>query len=122
LPVESNILEVWNKIDLLPGDRLAELQHEALRNTQPPVLVSAETGEGMAPLLQSIDTRLGVSDAIVDVVVPGSAGALLNWLHETSEVLAREGRKDGSIELRLRIPSEKRDRLIAHLRKNGISV
>ncbi len=121
-PVESHILEVWNKIDLLSGDRRAELQHEGRRNTRPPVLVSAETGEGMAPLLQSIDTRLGASDEILDVIVPGGHGALLNWLHETSDVLAREARKDGSIELRLRVPSEKKARVIGQLRKNGISV
>ncbi|MBS0233564.1 MAG: GTPase HflX [Proteobacteria bacterium] len=121
-PVESHILEVWNKIDLLSGDRRAELQHEVLRNTRPPVLVSAETGEGMAPLLQAIDSRLGASDEILDVIVPGSAGALLNWLHETSDVLAREARKDGSIELRLRVPGEKKDRVIGQLRKNGINV
>jgi GTPase len=122
LPVESNILEVWNKIDLLSADRRAELQHEGRRNARPPVLVSAGTGEGMASLLQSIDTRLGASDELIDIIVPGSAGALLNWLHETSEVLARETRRDGNIELRLRVPSEKKDRLIGHLRKNGISV
>jgi GTPase len=122
LPVESNILEVWNKIDLLTADRRAELQHESLRNARPPVLVSAETGEGMASLLQSIDGRLGASDEIIDVIVPGSNGALLNWLHETCDVLAREARKDGSIELRLRVPSEKKTRVVGQLRKGGISV
>lgn len=122
MPVESNILEVWNKIDLLSSDRRGELQHEAQRNARPPVLVSAETGEGMAPLLERIDARLGASDEILDVIVPGSAGALLNWLHETCDVLAREARKDGSVELRLRVPSEKKDRVIGQLRKNGISV
>ena len=122
LPVESNILEVWNKIDLLTADRRAELQQESLRNARPPVLVSAETGEGMAPLLQSIDGRLGASDEIIDVIVPGSNGALLNWLHETCDVLAREARKDGSIELRLRVPSEKKARVVGQLRKGGISV
>jgi GTPase len=122
LPVESHILEVWNKIDLLTADRRAELQHESLRNARPPVLVSAESGEGMAPLLQSIDGRLGASDEIFDVIVPGSNGSLLNWLHETCDVLAREARKDGSIELRLRVPSEKKARVIGQLRKAGISV
>jgi GTPase len=122
LPVESNILEVWNKIDLLTADRRAELQHESLRNARPPVLVSAETGEGMAPLLQSIDSRLGASDEIIDVIVPGSNGSLLNWLHETCDVLAREACKDGNIELRLRVPSEKKARVVGQLRKGGISV
>jgi GTP-binding protein HflX len=122
LPVESNLLEVWNKIDLLSMERRAEIQHEVHRNARPPVLVSAETGEGMAPLLHSIDARLGASDEILDVILPGSAGALLNWLHETSDVLAREARKDGSIELRLRIPSEKKERVVGQLRKNGIII
>jgi GTPase len=122
LPVESNLLEVWNKIDLLSTERRAEIQHEISRNARPPVLVSAETGEGMAPLLHSIDARLGASDEILDVILPGSAGALLNWLHETSDVLAREARKDGSIELRLRVPSEKKERVVGQLRKNGIII
>ncbi|WP_245256788.1 GTPase HflX [Hyphomicrobium denitrificans] len=122
LPVDGHIQEVWNKIDLLTGDRRAELQHEAQRNERPPVLVSAVTGEGIVPLLDAIDSRLSVADEILDVIIPGSLGALLNWLHETCDVLAREARKDGSIELRLRIPSEKKDRVLGQLRKAGLKV
>jgi len=122
LPVESHILEVWNKIDLLSHDQRTEIQHEAQRNVRPPVLVSAATGEGIAPLLDTIDDRLSVADEIIDVVVPGSQGQLLNWLHETTDVLAREARKDGSIELRLRLPSEKKLRVLGQLRKAGLKV
>ncbi|WP_246317672.1 GTPase HflX [Hyphomicrobium methylovorum] len=122
LPVDGHILEVWNKIDLLTHDRREELQHESRRDARPPVLVSAATGEGIAPLLDTIDAALSTSDVMLDVVVPGSEGQLLNWLHETSEVIAREGRKDGAIELRLRIPSEKKDRVIGRLRKAGLKV
>ena len=120
--VDGNILEVWNKIDLLPHERRMELQHEASRGARPPVLVSASTGEGIAPLLDAIDLQLSAADEILDVIVPGDLGALLNWLHETCEVLARESRKDGSIELRLRIPSERKDRVIGQLRKAGLKV
>ena len=122
LPVDGHILEVWNKIDLLSHDRRVELQHEAQRNDRPPVLVSAATGEGIVPLLDAIDSRLSVADEILDVIIPGSLGALLNWLHETCDVLAREARKDGSIELRLRIPSEKKERVVGQLRKAGLQV
>jgi GTP-binding protein HflX len=122
LPVDGRILEIWNKIDLLSHDRRAELQHEAVRSDRPPVLVSAATGEGIAQLLDAIDERLSVADEILDVIVPGSLGALLNWLHETCDVLACEARKDGSIELRLRIPSEKKDRVVGQLRKAGLKV
>jgi GTP-binding protein HflX len=119
---DGHILEVWNKIDLVSHDRRAELQHEALRNERPPVLVSAATGEGIVPLLDAIDSRLSVADEILDVIIPGSQGALLNWLHETCDVLAREARKDGSVELRLRIPSEKKERVVGRLRKAGLKV
>jgi len=122
LPVDGHIVEVWNKIDLLSHDRRAELQHEAERNERPPVLVSAATGEGIVPLLDAIDDRLSVADEVLDVIIPGSLGSLLNWLHETCDVLAREARKDGSIELRLRIPSEKKDRVLGQLRKAGLKV
>ncbi len=122
LPVDSHILEVWNKIDLLSHERRAELQHETRRNARPPVLVSAATGEGIAPLLDSIDTQLGAADEMLDLIIPGSKGALLNWLHETCDVIAREARKDGSIEVRIRVPSEKKARVIGQLRKSGVSV
>jgi GTP-binding protein HflX len=122
LPVDNHILEVWNKIDLLPHERREELQHETMRNDRPPVLVSAVTGEGMTPLLDAIDTHLSSADAVLDLIIPGSKGALLSWLHDSSDVLAREARKDGTIEVRVRIPSEKKASIIGHLRKNGVSV
>lgn len=120
-PVDDHILEVWNKIDLLSHDRRLELQHQSHRNRPAPVLVSAATGEGIAPLLAAIDRRLSSGDELLDVVIPGSKGALINWLHETCEVITREARKDGSIEFRLRLPSEKKARVIGELRKNGIT-
>jgi GTP-binding protein HflX len=122
LPADSHILEVWNKIDMLPHERRVELQHESRRNTRPPVLVSATTGEGIAPLLDALDSELGHADEVLDVIVPGGKGALLNWLHETCDVLAREGRKDGSVEMRLRVASEKKARVIGQLRKAGLKV
>jgi GTP-binding protein HflX len=122
LHADGRILEVWNKVDLLTHERRGELQHESRRNAHPPVLVSAATGEGMAPLLDAIDTHLGAADEVLEVVVPGSNGALLSWLHESCDVLSREARRDGSIGLKLRAPSEKKARIIGQLRKNGIHV
>jgi GTPase len=121
LPVDNHILEVWNKIDLVSHERRGELQQESRRNARPPVLVSAATGEGMAPLLGSLDAHLG-ADEVIDLIIPGSKGALLNWLHESCDVLAREARKDGCIELRVRVPSEKKSSIIGQLRKAGLKV
>ena len=41
---DTRILEVWNKVDLIHPERLSELQLEALRRENPPVLVSAVSG------------------------------------------------------------------------------
>ena len=122
LLVDNHILEVWNKIDLVSHELRGELQHESRRNARPPVLVSAATGEGMAPLLDSLDAHLGTADEVIDLIIPGSKGALLNWLHESCDVLAREARKDGRIELRVRVPSEKKASIIGQLRKAGLKV
>ncbi len=122
LPADSHILEVWNKVDLLTPERLAELQHESARNERKPVLVSAATGVGFDALLTGIDARLGKADEVLEVVVPGQKGALIAWLYENAEIMFREVTDAGDLLLRLRLASEKKDRVIAHLRKSGIQV
>jgi len=118
----GNILEVWNKADLLLPERLAELQLEALRNENAPVLVSAHTGSGLDGLLRAIDARLGQADEILDLHVPGHEGALIAWLYENGDVVSRSANDDGALRLRVRVASEKKDRIIGQLRKAGVHV
>ena len=122
LPVDSQILEVWNKIDLLDAQtreqQLAATRFAARR----PAEVSALTGEGLDALLAAIDARLGAADAVIDLVVPAADGRTLAWLYTEADVLTRETDDAGDTRLRLRIPSEKRDRLIGQLKKAGIAV
>ena len=122
LPADSHILEVWNKLDLLSADRRAELQHEASRAERPPVLVSAASGQGLEGLLAAIDARLGSGDEILDVVIPAAQGRLLNWLHENAEVMSRTDGESGEISVRIRMPAEKKDRIVGQIRKAGIAV
>ena len=89
VPADCHILEVWNKVDLLTPERLSELRREALRDERTPVPVSAITGAGLAQLLQSIDERLGKADEILELDIPGHQGALIAWLYENADVLAR---------------------------------
>ena len=122
LPVDNHILEVWNKIDLLDAEtrehRLAATRFAARR----PAEVSALTGEGLDALLAAIDARLGAADSFVDLVVPAADGRTLAWLYTEADVLTRETDDAGDTRLRLRIPSEKRDRLVGQLKKAGIAV
>jgi GTPase len=122
LPADNHILEVWNKVDLLTHERLGELQHEATRNERQPVLVSAHSGAGLQALFSAIDARLGKADEILDVEIAGHQGALIAWLYENAEVLSRTTSDDGALRMRLRLASEKKDRIIDKLRKGGVLV
>ena len=122
ISAESHILEVWNKVDLLSPERMEELHGETSRDERGPVLVSAATGAGLADLLSAIDARLGRADEVLDLVIPGHEGALIAWLYENSDVLSREAGDDGALALRVRVASEKKDRIIGRLRKAGIPV
>jgi GTP-binding protein HflX len=122
LPADSHILEVWNKVDLLSADRLAELQHDVLRDERNPVLVSAQTGAGLDDLFAAIDACLGKADEVLDLAIPGHEGQLIAWLYENAEVMSRSTGDDGALQMRVRIASEKKDRVIAKLRKAGLRV
>ncbi len=118
---ESPILEVWNKIDLLSAITRGEALSAAKWAERRPVLVSAATGEGIEALLQAVDERLGRSDAALELVIPAHEGRLLNWLYEEAEVLEREALDTGEVRVRVRIAAEKKERLLAQVRRAGAS-
>lgn len=83
----ENLIEVWNKIDLLTPER-----HEALtgRAEGPDhVAVSALTAEGCDGLLAELARRLGASRQPMTVTIDAGDGATLAWLHRHGEVLGR---------------------------------
>ncbi|MBN9526040.1 MAG: GTPase HflX [Alphaproteobacteria bacterium] len=92
----ENLIEIWNKIDLLTPER-----HEALtsRADGPDhVAVSALTGEGCDGLLAELARRLGASRQPMTVTLDAGDGATLAWLHRHGEVLGRKG-DDGRVTL-----------------------
>jgi GTPase len=119
LAVDGLILEVWNKVDLLSPVTREEAVSAARWPERPPVLVSAVTGEGIETLLTEIDRRLGRGDTILELIVPAHEGRILNWLYEEAEVLAREALESGEVRVRVRIAAEKKERLMAHVRRAG---
>ena len=112
----AHILEVWNKIDRLDPAAREEAEHAARRNTSPPALISAVTGEGVAELLADIDQRLATSDVVVDVVVRPEDGRLLSWLYANGEVVAREADAEGISHVTVRLPADRRHRLEQQLK------
>ncbi len=78
----SRTIEVLNKADLLGG-----VSHVPARPGA--VAVSAITGEGMASLLEAIDTRIAAAMELADYVIPPADGARLAWLYQHGEVVGR---------------------------------
>src|SRR6185369_16855131 len=87
--VEHGLIEVLNKIDLLPPEQQDVLRNQASRNTAA-VPISAVTGEGLDALIRLLDERITAGREIVDVTLSSSDGAGIAWLYRHGEVLARD--------------------------------
>jgi len=105
----QRLVEVWNKIDRLDADQRQQVLNLAQR--QPvearPVLVSALTGEGIDALTAVIEARLSASRATVELVVKGSDGAGVSWLHRHTQVLAKAQQENGDLAMTVRIDPAK---------------
>ena len=115
---DKRLIEVLNKIDLLPEGERKNLQSYAARTAWdaehvPPTLegvraeasggttaVSALTGEGIAALLQLLDGRLMAHSQIYEIDVPISDGAAISWLHAHGKVV---GQKDTKTKSRFKV-------------------
>ena len=102
----SHIIEVWNKLDLLPEEERAPREAQALRKPGC-VLVSAITGEGLGPLLELIEGRLGAEDTVYEIVLDPQDGQGQAWLHDRGEVLSRRSFEDGRILMKVRLATDK---------------
>lgn len=110
----ARLVEVWNKIDLLPPEELARRQAEAARQPAPPALVSAARGDGTEALLALLDRRLADRRAVVELHLGYEAGELLAWLHRAGEVLEQADAGDG-IRLKVAVAERERARLAQKL-------
>jgi GTP-binding protein HflX len=102
----TRIIEVWNKLDLLPPEERAARQAQALRKPGC-VLASAVTGEGLGPLLELIEGRLGAEDTIYEILLDPEDGQGQAWLHDRGEVLTRKTFEDGRMLLKVRLTADK---------------
>ncbi len=87
-PETTPIIEVWNKIDLLPEGTPANLTPAS--KVAGIAAVSALTGTGLDDLKLLIETTLSESARTYHVQVPHSAGADIGWLHNHSEIIERD--------------------------------
>jgi len=112
----SQIIEVWNKLDLLDAEARTAREMQAARKPGR-VLVSAITGEGLPQLLQMIEDRLGADDTVYEVFVDPADGQGQAWLHERGEVLERKTYADGRMRLSVRLTADKAGQAMARFGK-----
>jgi GTPase len=109
------ILEVANKIDLLPkeqGGRPPAGAGEAIG-------VSALTGEGVSELLAAIEDFLFSDREMFNLVIPGADGRGRAWVYEHAEVLSAEQDPKGSAYLKVRVARGKSAELVKRVAAGG---
>lgn len=105
------LVEVWNKIDLLPPEERDAVQVQGER--VPAVFpVSALTGEGLEALLAEVAVRLDEPRIEEEITVPHAAGRQRAWLHENRLVVDEEEGERGA-RIRVRWTARQRDRYLA---------
>jgi GTP-binding protein HflX len=80
------ILELWNKIDLLPADEAQDIR-DAAAGDEAAVAISAETGKGVPALLERLGELLTQHAHVHEFLLPASEGRRIAWLHAHGEVL-----------------------------------
>ncbi|MFN7054103.1 GTPase HflX [Hyphomonas sp.] len=102
------MIEVWNKMDLLPPERAASLEALAAYGAEPPaVAVSALTGAGIDALLALIEAALLRGRTAYIFRLPPEQGRARAWLHQHGEVTSETTGEDGAVELGVRLSAER---------------
>jgi GTP-binding protein HflX len=107
------LVEVWNKIDRLGAPAREQLANVAERRAadERPVLASALTGEGLAPLLDMVEAHLAGSRIVLDLSLDPADGAGVSWLHRHAEVMDKHMREDGRLAMTVRADATNAERI-----------
>lgn len=87
------IIELWNKADLLDGERRAELENIAVRTSEI-MLISGETGEGVDRFREVLSAHIAKSNETRTLVIRATDGAALAWLYAKGQVSNRREEGD----------------------------
>ena len=107
----EKVTELWNKVDLLAPDAL-----EAIRETRTgkdtPLLVSAQTGQGMDEILLLVEEKISGADNVLEFDLPLSAMGNLNWIYQNAHVIEREDLGSGEVRMKVRVASTLKEQLL----------
>ena len=88
------VIELWNKIDLLDGERREDLAESAALDPDI-AMISAVTGDGIEAMREMLALRLTADDRERRIHLPAGEGRMLAWLHENGRVLGQ--RQEGDL-------------------------
>lgn len=104
----QEIIEVWNKSDLLSDHDMASLAERAqasrdLDDMMSAYQISCLTGEGIDVLKAGIEDALTANDHVLQVKITPDAFSVRAWLHENGQVLEESSGKLGIVEMTVRL-------------------
>jgi len=90
---QPDLVELWNKVDLLDDERRNELTAQAARNDNT-LLISAETGEGIDAFRTHLSALIARGNQVRTIALKSDDGAALAWLHARGTVSNQTLRDD----------------------------
>ena len=105
----QQLIEIWNKIDMLtPEDRLVVMARASRLSEQEgriAVATSAVTGEGINNLLGALAELIDDAPEMRAHIAVGD-GEAMAWLYENGRVTDRDDQDDGTIDLTVRLDEQ----------------
>ena len=84
----NHIIDVLNKIDCLDPSSRTRINNRVLRNNNE-VAISSVTGEGVASMLNTIESVLNKTQPIINIDIPLEDGATISWLYSKGNIYER---------------------------------
>lgn len=106
---DGTLVDVYNKIDLLPLDEKETLTNQ-LHRQETALPISAVTSEGVSELLRLIDAQLNRRREDMFCVLPSESGEVLAWLYRKGAIVHRSDQENG-IHLHLKLSIEDGEQL-----------
>ena len=116
----KHVIEVWNKIDRLDeSNRVRLLDEGAGKKPEPPVAISAVTGEGIDALAAVIEERLSGGLEEVTVTLRPDQMGLMNWLYRNGDIVSRTDNEDGSVSISMKATASARAEIESRLQRQN---